>query len=140
MFDKKKSFLKQKMLRIFCQVSIFCFKKVRFFCKAFFEGYSWYPFPTGQTTGLRFSKGKLTCPLKSTDRKGLWDRLENLPVLSVRRDRKDRKGLWDRLGYQVSFPSENLVALPLNRSNKKYKQENTNNSNHYFLKGNNYLF
>jgi len=29
------------------------------------------------TTGLRFSKGKLTCPLKSTDRKGLWDRLEN---------------------------------------------------------------
>jgi len=53
---------------------------------------------------------------------------------------KDRKGLWDRLGYQVSFPSENLVALPLNRSNKKYKQENTNNINHYFLKGNNYLF
>ena len=29
------------------------------------------------TTGLRFSKAKLTCPLKSTDRKGLWDRLEN---------------------------------------------------------------
>jgi hypothetical protein len=35
MFDKKKSFLKQKMLRIFCQVSIFCFKKV-FFLFTFF--------------------------------------------------------------------------------------------------------
>jgi len=35
MFDKKKSFLKQKMVRIFCQVSIFCFKKV-FFLFTFF--------------------------------------------------------------------------------------------------------
>jgi len=84
MVDKKKIFLKQKMQtkknlffvnhffqslpgipsrRARQQVSIFCFKKVRFFCKAFFEGYSWYPFPTGQTTGLLFLKGQQP-PLK----------------------------------------------------------------------------
>ncbi len=34
----KKSFLKQKMLRIFCQVCIFCFKKL-FFVKHFLKRY-----------------------------------------------------------------------------------------------------
>ena len=105
MVDKKKTFLKQKMLRIFCQVCIFCFKMVFFFEKILFVSNSIF---------VR----KTLFPLEN-----LWKRLYPFVqtflyiIWIFKRQKRETKSEWQIKMYQIY-----IVSLQKYIAKKEYKK------------------